>query len=165
MSAYSLLLSLKALLERELAALPLPVRVREGTADAAETPLRVPAVHVGSMPPTVNDALASAPFVVVQTMEGWEASGLHHVRTALRLCVVCDDLEAGEEDLHNLISATRLALLSCRDGLLPCGRWRIVEDVERLAPWERPDDQVLPFLQAHIFITCQTQGVQHVACV
>ena len=110
----------------------------------------------------IKDAMESVPFVVVQALDGFDANGLHRVRVALRLCIVGDDLEEGEEDLQNFISTLRLSLLSLPDGLLNA-RFRMVEDEQgRLGFWERPDEQAYPFLQAHIFTTWEMQGVTNV---
>lgn len=173
-NAWQLLRELKSYLEPHLAILPLPVRGRntqgqpaplttEGV-DEAVPALRPASVYVGSMPPTVNDALSAAPFVVLQAMGGYDENGLHHITVALRLCIVSDDLEGAEQDLHALISLLRLRLQHLPDKVL-AQRFRITEGPDGYAPWERPDEQVIPFLQAHIMTLWQTKGVSHVSGV
>lgn len=167
MSVWQLLCGIKAALEPGLAALPLPIhgRNRDGepfSEDGAEIPPRTCAVYLGSMPPTENDAFSAAPFVVIQPMSGQNtADHLHNVIVAIRVCIVSHDLEEAENDLHNLISRIRLSLLSLPGGVVGKGRWRLVADADGV-PWERPDAQVYPFLQAHIFTNWQTAGVFNV---
>ena len=173
MSPWLLLKAIKARLAPRLETLPLPVRGRDAAGRPVpprsepgqpDTPLpacRPAVLHLGSMPPTAQGALESAPFVVAQAMGGFERAGLHHVRVALRCCIVGDDLEAAEEDMQNLLSLQRLALL---EAPLLERRFQLVPDLqEQIAPWERPDEQMFPFLQAHIITTWNLQGVAHVA--
>lgn len=168
MNAWNLLVELKKMLEPHLALLPLPVLGRDGennpVADIAGRRLCRPAtVYLGSMPPTANEALAAAPFVVLQAMDGFDdADGLQNMRVAIRLCIVSADLEAGENDLHNLISLIRLYLLAMPQGLLGKGSFRLSPFAESggKLPWERPDEQALPFLQAYIFSQWQTMGAR-----
>jgi len=171
MNAWQLLQELKKHLEPHLATLPLPVRGRNSqgqpvplaTEEAGEAVpyLRPASIYLGSMPPTMQDAVSSAPFVVLQAMSGYDENGLHNISVAVRLCVVSDDLEGAEADLHALISLVRLRLQDLPDMTL-ARRFRLVEEQNGFAPWERPDEQVLPFLQAHILTTWQTKGVSHV---
>ncbi len=171
-NAWTLKTALKAYLEPHLATLPLPLRGRnsqgrpvpltaEGV-DEAVPGLRPAVVHVGSMPPTVQDAVSAAPFVVLQTTDGYDEEGLHHINLVLRLCIVGDDPEGAEQDLDSLISLLRLRLQDLPDMTLG-NRFRLSEGQGGCCPWVRPDEQVLPFLQAHIFTTWQTKGVSHVA--
>ncbi len=168
MSSWNLLQMMRNHLQPPLESLLLPVRGRTATGcpvkpEHERVPsLRCPKIFLGAMPPTIKDAMESVPFVVVQALDGFDVNGLHRVRVALRLCIVGDDLEEGEEDLQNFISTLRLSLLSLPDGLLN-GRFRMVEDEQgRLGFWERPDEQAYPFLQAHIFTTWEMQGVTNV---
>lgn len=173
MNAWQLLTALQAYLTEALKDLPLPLNGRDGQgrplplnsedADSSEL-LRPAAVYRGSMPHTTQDAFSAAPFVVLQILGGHDdADGLHQMRVVLRLCIVSHDLEGAEEDLHKLISLVRLRLLAMPDRVLT-KKFRLVpEESGGLAPWERPDEQVSPFLQAHIFTTWQTKGVAHVA--
>lgn len=168
-----LMRALRASLHPVLATLPLPVRHREK--DGQPVPLldgaqvmpeqmRPAQIFIGSLPPTVSDALGHAPFVVLQPLDGEDGEGQHRLRLALRVCVAAgtfDNAEAAEADVHNLISLLRLHLLSLPDGLLT-PRFRIVRSGSDL-PWTRPDEQFPPFLQAHILTSWEMQGVSHVA--
>lgn len=132
-------------------------------APAVPQPLRPARMFLGSMPPTVPDALARAPFVVVQPLDGEDGDGLHRVRLALRVCVTAglfEDAEDAETDLHNLISLLRRHLLSLPDGLLT-PRHRLARGDGDLA-WTRPDEQFPPFVQAHLITSWEMQGVSHV---
>ena len=171
MNTWQLLLELKKHLEQHLTTLPLPVRGRntqgqpvplttDGVGEAVLA-LRPASVYVGSMPPTANEALSAAPFVVLQAMGGHDENGLHHITVALRLCIVSDDLEGAEQDLHALISLLRLRLQSL-PGMVLADRFRLISGQDGYTPWERPDEQVIPFLQAHIMTLWQTKGVSHV---
>lgn len=160
MNVWLLLTELKRLLEPALQTLPLPVRWREAQGEGAQDApdARTARVFLGSMPPTAQDAVSAAPFIVLQALNGFDADGLHVARVALRLCIVSEDLEEAENDLHNLISLARLRLLSLPDKALQ-GRFRLIgENQGELAPWERPDEQVYPFLQAHILTAWQMKG-------
>lgn len=127
-------------------------------------PIRPARIFVGGMPPTAREAVSAAPFVVVQALGGHDVDGMHQVEIAIRVCVVGGDADDGaEEDLHNLISCIRLRMLAIPGGLLAGGRFRHVMSAETGdMTWERPDEQVPPFLQAHIFSSWQQQGVAHV---
>lgn len=169
-----LMVALRASLHPVLATLPLPVRNRE--TDGQPVPLpdgaqvmpeqtRPARIFIGSLPPTVSDALGHAPFVVLQPLSGEDGDGLHRLRLALRVCVAAgtfDDAEDAETDVHNLISLLRRHLLSLPDGLLS-PRFRIVRSGSDLLPWTRPDEQFPPFLQAHVLSSWELQGVSHVA--
>ncbi len=167
MNAWELMRQVKAALEPNLERLPLPVRGRDANDEAVQTAtdeetLRPAKVYLGSMPPTSNEAFSAAPFIVIQPLNGFDdEQGCYNVRLALRLCIVSDDLEGAENDMQNLISTVRMALLSLPGNVLGDGQYRITEEAGNggKAPWERPDDQVYPFIQAHIFTTWQTQGV------
>lgn len=168
MNAWALLTELKKMLVPHLATLPLPVRGRDRNSEPVadengKIVVRPAAVYLGSMPPTANDALSAAPFVVLQIMGGYDdADGFHNIQVAIRCCIVSDDLEEAENDLHNLISLIRLYLLALPQGVLGKGHFRLapIPGNEGRAPWERPDDQVPPFLQAHIFTQWQTLGAR-----
>lgn len=170
MNAWVLLTELKKMLAPHLATLPLPVRGRDHNSqpvadEDGKIIIRPAAVYLGSMPPTPQDALASAPFVVLQIMGGHDdAEGMHNIRVGIRVCIVAEDLEEAENDLHNLISLIRLYILALPQGALGKGHFRLAPfmDSEGKAPWERPDEQVLPFLQAHIFTQWQTPGARKV---
>lgn len=171
MSAYILLEALKQHLEPQLAVLPLPVRGRDGQGHPVPLTAGVPTeqdpvlrparIHLGSMPSTAPEAFSAAPFIVLQPMSGFNRDGLSHVRVALRLCIVSDDLEEAENDLQNLISQVCLSVQSLPDGVLD-KRFRLTDEGQGETLWERPDEQVYPFLQAHIFTTWQSKGVSHV---
>lgn len=152
-STFVLLSALRKELCKALESLPLAVHDRRGGRTGETRPAQV---HLGSMPPTAQEAISAAPFVVVQAMSGQDEAGLHEIAVVLRLCVVSADMEEAEEDLHNLISACRLCLQSLPGGVVG-GRFRMSPESAGV-PWERPDDQALPFLQAHIFTNWQTQG-------
>lgn len=160
MNAWILLQELKKALEEPLQTLPLPVRKRES--NVSEKPEWKPAtIYLGSMPPTVNDAVSAAPFVVLQVMDGYDdADGHANIRVAIRLCIVANDLEEAENHLQNLISLIRLYLLAMPGGRLGKGHFRLAPffGSEGKLAWERPDEQALPFLQAHIFSQWQTAG-------
>lgn len=128
-------------------------------------PIRPARIFIGSMPATAREAVSAAPFVVIQALGGHDIDGMHQVEIAIRVCVVGGDADDGaEEDLHNLISCIRLRMLAIPGGLLAGGRFRHVMSAETGdMTWERPDEQVPPFLQAHIFSSWQQQGVAHVA--
>ncbi len=168
MNAWVLLTELKKMLVPHLATLPLPVRGRDRNSqpvadEDGKIIIRPAAVYLGSMPPTPQDALASAPFVVLQIMGGRDdAEGMHNIRVGIRVCIVSEDLEEAENDLHNLISLIRLYILALPQGVLGKGHFRLAPfmDSEGKAPWERPDEQALPFLQAHIFTQWQTPGAR-----
>lgn len=177
MSAYALLEEIRACLEPALATLPLPVHGRDrqgapvvpkesGISAPEGESVRCAAIHLGSMPPTANDAFSAAPFVVIQPLKGFDDDEGHsNIQVVVRLCIVSDDLEEAENDLHNLISLIRRTILSLPGGVVGQGAYRLVPlgGETGKAPWERPDEQVLPFLQAHIFTVWQTQGVCDVA--
>lgn len=168
MNPWHLLNELKECLQKPLETLPLPVRYRENSSEIPESetgrPLCRPAkVYLGSMPPTAQDAFASAPFVVLQAMGGFDdADGLANIRIAIRVCIVSDDLEEAENDLHNLVSLIRLHILALPQGILGRGHFRLspFSGSDGKTPWERPDEQALPFLQAHIFTQWQTMGAR-----
>lgn len=170
MNAWVLLAELKKMLVPHLATLPLPVRGRDRNSqpvadEEGRLLVRPASVYLGSMPPTVNDAFSAAPFVVLQTMGGHDdADGLHNIDVAIRCCIVSDDLEEAENDLHNLVSLIRLYLLALPQGLLGRGHFRLSPFMDNggHAPWERPDEQAHPFLQAHIFTRWQTMGARKV---
>ena len=133
-------------------------------ADGVPRPVRPARLFLGCMPPTVPDALARAPFVAVQPLDGEDGDGLHRVRLALRVCVTAGAFEAAEDaetDLHNLLSLLRRHLLSLPDGLLT-PRYRLVREDGGLG-WTRPDEQFPPFVQAHLITSWEMQGVSHVA--
>lgn len=161
MSVFQLLSGLREYLDPRLAQFPLAFRQRNSLPPAAEEPdpMRSCRILLGSMPPTANDAQMAAPFILIQPTDGEDTpDGLQTVRVAFRICIVADDYEAAENDLLNLLSFVRLALLEAPGGVI--GRFRMLpsgEDGARL-PWERPDEQVPPFLQAHIFSQWQTAG-------
>ena len=106
MNAWVLLTELKKMLVPHLATLPLPVRGRDRNSqpvadEDGKIIIRPAAVYLGSMPPTPQDALASAPFVVLQIMGGRDdAEGMHNIRVGIRVCIVSEDLEEAENDLH-----------------------------------------------------------------
>lgn len=162
MSAFLLLQALRDQLAPRLAAMPLAQRNRQSLPPKPDEPdaMRPCAIYLGSMPPTSNEARMAAPFLVIQALDGEDTpEGLQNIRVALRVCVVADDYEAAENDLLNLISEIRLALLELPGGVIG-GSFRLMpggEDGGRL-PWERPDEQVPPFLQAHIISRWQTIG-------
>lgn len=172
MNAFGLLQELKKMLEAHLETLPLPVRGRdrngEPVADENGNQIIRPAkVYLGSMPPTASDALSAAPFVVLQVMDGSDDQyGVQNVRVGIRLCIVSDDLEEAENDLQNLISLIRLYILALPQGVLGAGHFRLSPFAENggRVPWERPDEQAHPFLQAHIFTQWQTIGARHTPC-
>ena len=160
------------MLEPHLATLPLPVRGRdrnkEPVADEnGNQVLRPASIYLGSMPPTFNEAYSAAPFVVLQVMDGHDDQyGIQNVRVGIRLCIVSDDLEEAENDLQNLISLIRLNLLALPQGALGKGHFRLSPFVEggSRVPFERPDEQAHPFLQAHIFTQWQTIGARQRPC-
>lgn len=162
MNPFLLLKALKNTLAPRLAAMPLALRNRQSLPPKPDEPepMRPCAVFLGSMPPTSNEAQSAAPFLVIQAMDGEDTpDGLQNIRAALRVCVVADDYESAENDLFNLVSMIRLALLELPGGVVG-GSFRLMpggEDGGRL-PWERPDEQVPPFLQAHIISRWQTIG-------
>lgn len=161
MSVFQLLESIRDALAPKLAQMPMAVRSRKGLPPDADEPepMRPCAILLGSMPPTSPEAQSKAPFLVIQPMDGEDTpDGLQTVRVVLRLCIVGDDCEAAENDLLNLLALARLALLELPGGVI--GSFRLLpagESGSRL-PWERPDEQVPPFLQAHIFSQWQTAG-------
>lgn len=153
MSAFLLLTSLREYLTPLLAGLVLSTHGREA---GSETPCSPCRVLIGSMPPTMQDVTSAAPFALLQLMEGSRADdGIDHIRLAIRICVVSQDQETAENDLHNLISQIRLWLCA-----LPGG---VIGKTFRLEPgcgleWTRPDEQAQPFLQAFIFSNWQTRS-------
>lgn len=178
MNVWQLMVSLRKHLEVVLKTLPLPIRgrdqdgypiepeetgeVQEGAQqDQVKELVRTARVYVGSMPLTEDDAFSSAPFVVLQPLGGHETEdGRYQVAIVFRLCIVCDDLEGGENDLQNLISLVRRSILSLQDKVIRNQKFRLAQQPggEGLVPWERPDGQQYPFLQAHIYTTWETQG-------
>lgn len=161
MSVFQLLESIRDVLTPRLAQMPMAVRNRKGLPPALDEPepMRPCAILLGSMPPTSPEAQSRAPFLVIQPMDGEDTpEGLQIVRVVLRLCIVGDDCEACENDLMNLLALVRLALLELPGGVV--GKFRLLPDGEAGShlPWERPDEQVPPFLQAHIFSQWQTAG-------
>ncbi len=169
MNTWLLMEALSDWLEPTLATMPLPVRSREGQGQpvpldmdgSAKPSVRPARIHLGSMPPTAQDALSAAPFIVIQPLDGFDGEGWDYTRLVLRLCVVSDDLEEAENDLHNLISLVRLRIRSLPDGVLE-KRFRLGDEGGGKVPWERPDEQALPFLQAHIFTIWETRGASYV---
>ena len=165
MNAFILLQALRDYLTPRLAKFPMAIYGRDSKGcpivpDEGE-PMRPCAVHIGSMPPTVNEALSAAPFILAQILEGNDdGDGLQNIRVVLRLCIVADDYEAAENDLQNLLSQLRLWLLEAPGGTIGNGRFRLMPYAENEGklPWERPDEQVHPFLQAHIFSQWQSLG-------
>lgn len=171
MNPYDLLKAIKKRLEPDLAALPLAIRSREKGAAPdpvitakngvrfVASPQRPAAIYLGAMPPTASEALSAAPFVAIQAMDGEDDGDfLHTIRVALRLCATGFGEEEAEADLFALLSQIRLSLLRLPGGSL--GAFRLVPfgETQSRLPWERPDEQVFPFLQAHIFSQWQTAG-------
>lgn len=153
MNPFFLLQKLREYLEPRLKTLPLAVYGRNEPALKQMRPCKV---FIGSMPPTQQDAIALAPFILLQAMDG-EGAGFTNIRVAIRLCIVADEPEAAENDLMNLLSEIRLWLFSLPEGVL--GKvFRLLPDDG--LPFERPDEQVRPFLQAHIFSRWQTPGAR-----
>lgn len=153
MSAFTLLLALREYLAPKLATFPLAVRERVGIpSPGLPEDIGPCAIHLGSMPPTANEALSAAPFILLQVMDGEMEDKMDNLRLAIRLCIVADDYEAAENDLLNLLAEIRLWLMELPGGVL--GKYRLLPGL----PWERPDEQVHPFLQAHIFSNWQTRG-------
>lgn len=164
MNAFLLLQALRDYLQPRLAELPLAIHGRDAKGcpmpqDDGKESMRPCAVYLGSMPPTSQEAISAAPFIVLQPLEGHDTGDhFENARVAIRLCIVAEDDEAAENDLLNLLSQIRLWLLELPGGAL--GKFRLLpygEDNTRL-PWERPDEQIRPFLQAHIFTEWQTHG-------
>lgn len=173
MSPFILLLGISEYLKPRLELTPLAFRSREpktprGTENRRREmdETRPARIFIGSMPPTEQEAASAAPFVVIQAMDGEDDGGLQTVRVAIRVCVAAgcdrDDCEAAENDLLNLVSQIRLWLLET--DTVASGRFRMIPYGENGAklPWERPDEQVYPFLQAHIFSQWQTAGARRV---
>ncbi len=167
-NTFGLLTALRTALQPELATLPLPVMGRQSSGKAVDVDgetLRPAALHLGAMPPTMQDALGSVPFVVIQPFGGFDREGTHHIRVALRVCIVGADSEWAENDLHNLLSLLRRALIEKGCPALE-NRFRLIpESNDQLAPWERPDEQAYPFLQAYILTTWQTKGTAYVSAI
>ena len=167
-NAFALLTALRSVLEPKLATLPLPVMGRQPSGKPVQAEgetLRPAALHLGAMPPTAQDALGSVPFVVAQSLGGFDRDGMHHIRVALRVCIVGADTEGAENDLHNLLSLLRRVIIEKGCPALE-NRFRLVpEDGDQLAPWERPDEQAYPFLQAYILTTWQTKGIAYVSAL
>lgn len=163
MSAYLLLKAIQGYLEPALTEFPLGVRYRDAMPpepDAPE-PVRPARVLVGSMPPTQQEGVSAAPFIVVQALDGEDTpDGLENIRVALRICIIADDHESAENDLQNLVSQIRLWLMEMPGGILPGGKYRLIPSGGETArlPWTRPDMQEPPFLQAQIYTTWQTRG-------
>ena len=179
MSAFLLLQAIRDHLAPRLAAFPLAVHGRDAKGcpikpevDENGKPLgeamRPARGFIGSMPPTVNEAISAAPFVVIQAMDGYDDGDfMQNVRVALRLCIVSGEpeaanYEAAENDLLNLVSQIRLWLMEAPGGCIGNGKYRLLPYDETCGklPWERPDEQALPFLQAHIFTQWQTLGAR-----
>lgn len=179
MSAFLLLQAIRDYLTPRLATFPMAVHGRDSKGcpikpevDEDGKPLgeamRPCAVHIGSMPPTVNEAISAAPFIVVQALEGYDDGDfLQNIRVALRLCIVSGEpgaanYEAAENDLLNLVSQVRLWLMEAPGGCIGDGRYRLLpfDETGGKLPWERPDEQAMPFLQAHIFTQWQTAGAR-----
>lgn len=165
MSAFILLEAIRDFLKPRLAKFPLAIYGRDSKGcpivEEDGESMRPCAVHIGSMPPTVNEALSAAPFILAQILDGSDdADGLQNIRVVLRLCIVAEDYEAAENDLQNLISQVRLWLMEAPGGCIGNGRYRLMPYAgnEGKLPWERPDEQAHPFLQAHIFTQWQTLG-------
>lgn len=169
MSAFLLLQAIRVYLKPRLAKFPMAIYGRDSkgcpiVSEEGEA-MRPCAVHIGSMSPTINEALSAAPFILAQILEGNDdQEGLQNIRVVLRLCIVADDYEAAEKDLQNLISQIRLWLLEAPGGVIGNGHYRLMPYTqnEGKLPWERPDDQVHPFLQAHIFTQWQSLGASKI---
>lgn len=171
MNVFLLMQALRGYLKPRLATLPLAVHSRGREIrrlpeeDSKTETMRPCSVFIGSMPPTTQDALSAAPFLVIQPMDGEYLEDFSETaRIVFRLCVVAgeygkDELEAAENDLFNLLSQLRLWLLELPGGCICGNRWRMLEEFPKMA-WERPDQQAPPFLQAHFFTRWQTRGAR-----
>lgn len=165
MSAFLLLQAMREYLKPRLAQYPMAAYGRDSmgnpkTPEQSQEPMRPCSVHLGSIPPTPAGMASAAPFLVIQALEGEDTpEGMQNIRVALRVCIVADDYEAAENDLLNIVSQIRLWIMETPEGIVG-ERFRLLpygDDASGL-PWERPDEQVPPFLQAHIFTQWQTAG-------
>lgn len=154
---YGLLLQLRDILASSLE----DVKVADTPATAADKPAvtRVK-VHIGALP--VRSGAADGPrppFVLLQAMNGRDTDQLHEVTVLLRLALYGGtDPEESEAELHAVLSAMRLALLQLPGNATPDGAFRM--DTTNGLPWERPDAQGSPFVEAYITTIWQTRAAR-----
>ena len=172
MNLWSLMESLAAHLRNEFMSFPLPARFRRNspvplTTDGADTvPLRIPSIYIGPLDYGLAEMAEKVPFVLIQAIRGYEGEGLHHVELALRLAVAGEELDGAfnlvgaEQDLANLVSLTRRAVIGLKAAPLE-GRYLLMADSQgRIAPWTRPSEQLDPFREAYIITAFAMKGVQ-----
>lgn len=160
MNLYLLQTALRAMLEPLLETLPLPTRPRQTRPEPGQVPTRPARVCVGSLPAKKEGGEYDAPLVLIQMMSGHDEDGCSCAVVALRLVVWNEDGEAGENDLLNLMGLLRRAVMACKQA--PLADKYVLEPDERghLAPWVRPDEQPLHFLEAYVLTNWKMQGFE-----
>lgn len=156
MNAFTLMLALHRVLIDRYVTLPLATRKRS----TSEQEVRSPKVLIGQLPPKTAVDLYEAPLALIQAMSGFESEGWQHADIAIRFLVFNDDPEGSENDLHNLISATRLCLMQFRQ--TPLENYYVLEETsnKQFLPWTRPDDQAPPFLEGYILSSWRMPGIE-----
>jgi hypothetical protein len=160
MHTFRLLETLRGILEPQLKSeLMLPYRERGKKQTVA---VRTPLVFIGSLPPNSGDGSEYVPFVLVQAMEGTEiGDGWHVVQIAFRFAVQHEEPETAENDLHNLMSLVRRAIMRAHDKQVLDGYFSMRPDEKgRLWFWQRPDDQQYPFAEAFALAHWAMKGVE-----
>jgi hypothetical protein len=159
MNVFFLLLALRDILTPEMPTLPLPVRGRGKKPGV----LRPPQVFVGGLPHGTAKDLEEVPFVVIQALQGYElmGEGLHRTHVVFRVAVQDEEPEAAENHLHNLLSLVRRAVMRAQEGGVVNGRYIMQpDDKGRLWFWDRPDEQLPPFVQAYALTTWAMKGIE-----
>ena len=157
MSVFRLQQAIKAALAAPLAALPLVTPGRGG-----KDGLRTPQVHIGSLPPKGDGPDQEFPFVLIVAKSGYEFQGSHPTEVVIRCGVYNREGggEGAEEDLHNLVSTVRHALLPASHAPLD-NRFELqAAGQERWLPWEKPEQQPQPYLEAWIISNWRMPGWQ-----
>lgn len=123
--------------------------------------IRSAKIIIGSMPETMSKATSTAPFVLIQVMGGHFHNGEHYFTVMLRVCIYAEENLDAEADLHNLISLVVRSLYKLPNNILS-KRYRLINKSEQESiAWERPDEQISPFRQAHIHTEWNMKGVQN----
>ncbi|WP_394027486.1 hypothetical protein [Desulfovibrio falkowii] len=160
MNVYLLMTALRACIEPQLATLPLSARQRHTRPEPGQETLRPATVHVGRLPAKEGGDTSDAPFVLIQSMHGYDEEGCSYTTIALRVLIWSEDGEAGENDLQNLVALLRRAVLACRQQPLD-GRYVLEPDERgRFAFWDRPDEQPPHFAEAYVLTNWKMQGLQ-----
>lgn len=153
-SAFGLLLQLEKIVGTALADL----RMATPPANASAEPgLDVAKIYVGGLPMRTAGDAARPPFVVLQAMSGHDTGVMHEITVAVRFALYGGrDPREAEATLHAAVSAVILAIKRLPGNVTPDGAFRL--DLTNGLPWERPDTQGEPFVEAFLTTVWQTRA-------